>query len=157
MSTEPTKPKTDGFSELVRQSRQQMQLARNHYWREKTSGNGGVSWGVRELLARRLVQYYDILWEYKEDKQSVEQAWEESEVDMIESLANETRSVPSEAPGDTSNTQKTQKPALAALPPEKLVELSKQLDSLANGLGFAASVERDREFGQIGGEDLWDE
>jgi hypothetical protein len=147
----------DGFSRLVREARQQMQNARNHYWREKTSGSGGVSWGVRELLARRAAQYYDILWEYKEGKQSVAQAWDKSDVEHIERLAKDTRTVDVPAPGDTGNTQETEKPALAAMDPEALVGLTKQLDQLANDLGFGARVESDREFGQIGSEELWDD
>jgi len=156
MSAEEDIRPEDGFSRLVRESRQQMQNARNIYWDEKTSGDGSVSWKVRELLAKRAVQYYDILWEFKDAKQSVEQAWNESDVDLIQRLASETRSVKVEAPGDTSNTQTTTKPALAAIDPETLVELTKQLDALANDLGFGARVESDREFGQIGEDDLWE-
>jgi hypothetical protein len=155
-NTREERPQT-GFDLLVREARQQMQNARNIYWREKTSGDGSVSWGVRELLARRAVQYYDILWEYKTERQSVEQAWEESDIETIQELANESQAVEVAAPGRTSNTKEVRKPALAALAPEKLVELTKQLDQIANDLGFAAGVESEREFGQIGGEEMYDE
>jgi len=149
-------PSEDGFTRLVREARQQMQNARNLYWREKNSGNGSVSWDVRELLARRAAQYYDILWEFKDNKQTVEQAWDASDVEVINRLSTETKSVEVEAPGDTSNTKEVQKPALAAISPQRLVELTKQLDTLANELGFAARTESEREFGQIGSQELWD-
>jgi hypothetical protein len=156
-SNHHTSPNDGGFSLLVREARQQMQNARNIYWHEKTSGDGSVSWEVRELLARRAVQYYDILWEYKTDRQSVEQAWDESDIEMIQQLAHDARTVDVAAPGDTSNTQQVQKPALAALDPSKLVELTKQLDQIANDLGFSAGVKSEREFGQIGGDDMYEE
>jgi hypothetical protein len=103
------------------------------------------------------VQYYDILWEYKTERQSVEQAWGESDIEKIQELANQSRVVDVTAPGRTSNTQQAQKPALAALNPGKLVELTKQLDQIANDLGFAAGVESEREFGQIGGDEMYDD
>lgn len=146
---------SDGFRQLVRQSRLQMQRARNEFWGAKLQQS--VGWDVRQKLAKAALQYYDTLWEYKEKKQGVSQAWEQSNVDRIRELADETATMPSPAPGDTTNGETIQRPAILAADPEYIVGLSKEMDSLAADLGFTAGVESDRPVGRLGNDDMWED
>lgn len=142
-----------GFRKIVREARLQMQAARSSYYQAKLRGS--ITRTVRQELAQALLQYYDALWEHKTKRQGVKQAWDESDVDRIPELANETALIEQDTPGDSSNTTQVREQAILTVDPEVLVGLSKQLDSLASDLGFTAGVEEDRPIGRLGAGDKW--
>lgn len=139
-----------GYANIIKQARLQMYYARNKYHQAISTGSGSVSWNIRQLLATRLLQYYDALFEYKTKNQATSQAWNESDVDLIPQLAEETREIKKPSPGRGGGSDRAEVPALVAVPPSKLVALSKELDQLSNSLGQAAKVEEGTKIGRIG-------
>lgn len=137
-----------GFLKLIRHAREQMQMARGDYYREKL--NGSVSLHTRRELARAAVQYYDVLWEYRVRDQQIKQAWEQSNVDLIQQLSDETAQVATDTPGDSPGSATAERNALVACDPDMVVELTKELDSLANEMGFAAGMRQGRNLGKVG-------
>jgi hypothetical protein len=127
-----------GFRRIVQESREQMQAARSDYFSNKLAGN--VSLRVRHQLARAARQYYDALWEYRDRNPSIEAAWEESDVEYIEMLSNDTVYVDVDPPGDAPGNTSEERNALVAAEPEFVLRLTKQLDKIANEMGFAATT-----------------
>lgn len=138
MSESETDTTDRGFQRIVREAREQMQVARSDYFSAKLSGT--VGWKTKHQLARAVRQYYDALWEYRERNNKIKEAWEDSAVDEIPHLSNETTTVEVEAPGDSPSSNAVQRNALVAADPDLLIALSKQLDELANQMGFAAAT-----------------
>lgn len=145
-----------GFQSLVRAVREEMQRARSQYYQEKIWRHS-VSKPVRVQLARAALNYYDVLWEFRSKNQEIRKAWEQSDVDAIQRLSNETVAVPTNAPGRSSATQTTEQNALLAIDPDRLVALTKKLDFFANRLGFGAEVTTDRPKGRIGGDERYED
>jgi len=121
---------------VVYDARETVQAARNEVWGELV-GRGQVSLHARRQLATAAVQYWDVLKEYGEDRST---EWEESGVDQIGALVGETVEVPEPAPGDTNANDTVQRPALLSVDPEQLIDVTKELDTLAKELGFAAGT-----------------
>jgi len=140
---------------IIDQAKQEMFLARQAYRQAQIDGH--VSWAVRKELASSLAAYYDALWEYVDENQQVKQAWEDTGLDRIPELADQTVSVTVAGAGRGSNGRQGTRNKLAAQDPGKLVEMSKQLDYFSNQLGFGEPVESGRPFGRIGGEDKWED
>jgi hypothetical protein len=125
-----------GSTNIVEHERIKTKAARNELNDELTADDMTVSWERRRQLAKCVADYYDALWDYAQDNQAVQQAWQDSDIDQIQELKNSTVSVPVEAPGRTSNTRTAKRNALATVDPGKLEELSKQLDVFAKALGL---------------------
>jgi hypothetical protein len=122
--------------QVVYDARESVQAARNEVWGELV-GRGSVSLHARRQLATAAVQYWDVLKEYGEDRTT---EWEESGVDEIGELVGKTVQVPEPAPGDTSATDMVERPALLSVDPQRLIGVTKRLDTLAKELGFAAGT-----------------
>jgi hypothetical protein len=122
---------------VIYRTRERVQEVRNRYHRERV--NGGVTDATHRELATVALQFRDVLAEYA-DESVVRDKWDESGVDDLEALVGQTRTVDEVAPGRTSNTQTVTKPAVLAVPHVQIYHATKQLDSLAKELGFAASA-----------------
>lgn len=150
MAADNTEETSDaGFLRLIRHAREQMQMARGDYYREKL--NGSVSLQTRQQLASAAMQYYDVLWEYRVRDQQIKQSWEESNVDLIQQLNDDTTSVKVETPGDSPGNDTAERNALVACDPNLVIQLTKELDALANEMGFAAGMRQGRSLGKVGG------
>lgn len=143
-----------GFETLVRAAREQMQQARSQYYQDKIS-NGPIRHRTRVNVARAALNYYDVLWEFRDKDQQVKSAWLDSGVDKIQEWSNQDRVVDAPTAGDTSATQKRTQNALLAADPDHIISLTKQLDYFANELGFGADVDAGRPLGRIGGEERY--
>lgn len=145
----------NGFLPMIRETREQVQTARWQYFQEKLSGR--VSHSARQELAQAALLYYDVLWEYVDNDQGVHQAWQDSDVDLIQQKSHETVTTTAGTPGRGSAKQYREENALVAMDPDTLVELTKKLDYFASEMGFGASPNDGRDLGRIGGAERWGE
>jgi hypothetical protein len=122
---------------LIYEAREHLQAVRNQFWRERI--RGAPSRQVRRELAIAALQLYDVLYEHRED-QVVKTDWEESAATELQQLLDETVQVRREAAGDTANGQTVARPAIMAVSPDRLLEITKELDDLAKKLGFSAAT-----------------
>lgn len=121
---------------IIYDIREQVQAARNEVYSELV-GRGAVSLDSRRQLATATVQYWDVLREYRDER---EDEWEEAGVDQLATAIGSTVAVETAAPGDTTATQTEERPALLSVDAQQILQISKRLDELANDLGFSASV-----------------
>lgn len=128
------------YHQLVLEARWQMQQARNHYWEEQAS-RGTISSQTQQMIATRALQYYDVLWEFKDDNPDVRSLWNDSGVDRIKELGSEKRTIEQDAPGDTAATNTVTRTALMTVDPKTVIDLTKKLDDIAKNLGFSAAVD----------------
>jgi len=118
--------------ELIYEMRRQMQAARNRYWQQQVTGS--ISEQVHQELATRLVQYHDVLHEFRDHAND----WPDISA-VRERLGREVE-VQTEGTGLGRGWQLERRPAITQIPAEQLVEMSKQLDDIACDLGFSAPV-----------------
>jgi len=128
---------------LVYMARHHMQAARNQYLSEMVQG--GVSPQTKRQLATAAIQFYDVLWEHREER-IVAEKWEELAVDQLKDALGSTVTVEQSVPGDTTNTRTVQRPAITQIDGQRIFEESKKLDQLAKELGFSAKI-REQEAG----------
>lgn len=126
--------------QLIYEMRRRVQRARNHYWRDGV--NGQVSQDTHLELAEAVVEYWDVLYEFRDE--SILNEGDFPDIKEVRSRLGKTTQVPQEAPGDTSNKELVEQPAVMDIPTRRLVEISKRLDDLAKQLGFGASVSEKR-------------
>lgn len=140
---------TGKYHQLILEARWQMQQARNQAWDELAS-HGSVSQGTKKQVATRALQYYDVLWEFKETTQTVAEGWKKSDVDKIKQWGTEKTTIQQPAAGDTAATNSRTVPKLMTVDAETIIAISKQLDDIALNLGFSAGVDEGRDLGHIG-------
>lgn len=128
---------TEDVDNIVVATRQKVQSVRNQFHRERVFG--GVTDETHRELATVALQYRDVLAEFA-DEAAVRDRWEESGVDRLEDLVDETRTQHVEAPGRTSNTETVEKPAVLTVEPRAIYQATKELDTLAKQLGFTAET-----------------
>jgi hypothetical protein len=121
---------------LIYDAREQVQAVRNEYWRQ--SVRGYVSTTMRRELATVAIQYYDVLSEHSEEK-AINGQWDDSVETLREALGS-TVEVAVQAPGDTGAVTFEERPAITQLDPDRIVQVTKQLDRIAKELGFGAQV-----------------
>jgi hypothetical protein len=137
---------------VVFEARIAMQQARNQYYRERVKHNEVSTETCREL-AIRLVQLWDTLYEYR-GEQAVEDKWGELDIDNIRTLLDQQATVQQATPGRGTATTAETVPAIATVNPEKLITASKELDEIANALGFAASATNSTPHNEASHDDL---
>lgn len=123
---------------LIYEMREQVQAVRNDYWQESCLGQ--VSERTRLKLAAVAVQYYDVLYEHREESVLGDDAWNNTGADRLRELLGETVEVDAPAPGDSANPQRERKPAILTIDPEAIVNVTKRLDEISKKLGFSATV-----------------
>ena len=123
---------------LVSQARVQIQQARSQYWEQGSSGR--VSESVMRDLRSALLQYYDVLREHRGEK-AIEDQWQDKEFDNLpEMIFSEVR-VNAESAGHGSSSKSKTVPFIQTLSAQELIEISYDLDEVANELGFSATVD----------------
>jgi ATP-dependent protease HslVU (ClpYQ) ATPase subunit len=123
---------------LVSQARVQIQQARSQYWEQGSSGR--VSESVMRDLRSSLLQYYDVLREHRGEK-AIEEQWESKEFDNLPDMIFSEVSVRAQSAGHGSASRSKTVPYIQTLSAQDLVEISYDLDDVANELGFSASVD----------------
>lgn len=93
---------------------------------------------VREL-AERALGYREVLHKYREED-ALDPPWEERQVHWIEQEQNESVTVEVPSARRNGNTRTVQKPAILAVDPEKLVDVVRRLEDIADELGFTATT-----------------
>lgn len=126
---------------LIYDAREQLQAVRREFWRQRVTGT--VSPRVKQELAVASLTLYDILWEHR-DEQKIRNEWEESHVDQLRELLDETVAVESQTAGDSPNSKTETRPAIMSADADWLLSMSKRLDELAKDLGFGASIASSR-------------
>jgi len=121
---------------MIYDMRRHVQQIRNRFWEEGV--NGGFSPSTKRQLATAAIQYWDMLWEFRDE--SVLDDGDFPDISPIRSrIGRQTEVVAKSKRLGQSTTLKTV-PAITELSDWYLVELTEDLDDLAKKLGFAASV-----------------
>jgi hypothetical protein len=139
------------YEEIVYEAKARAFKAREQVRREILSGQS-VSYEARLQLAQAACAYRDALWDYKDKRQRVAQGWDDSDVDRIQELLNQTVQVPVSTAGDTVANSYEERPALMTADPNWLIGVTKQLDDIAANLDFIGRVHQGRELGKVGGD-----
>jgi len=141
-----------GWKQLIEQAEHDVQTARTQYWAERVS-RGPVSLSTRQQLATAALQYRDVLLEYS-DVNSVEELWDEHEIDSLEQLAHNSVTVNESVAGDTNAVQQVERPAIVAIDPKRLVDATHHLDEVALKLGFGEEPNYDEAHDEPEHDDL---
>jgi hypothetical protein len=142
---------TNPADRLIYDAREQLQLVRNEFWRQRVRGT--VSSKMKRELAVAAIQLHDVLWEHS-DENAIEDEWDGSNVDDLRTLLDKTVSVPEQTPGDSANNRTVERPAIAAVDGDWLVDVSKRLERLAKQLGFGANTRDETPHNEPSAEDL---
>jgi hypothetical protein len=123
--------------QMIYEMRRRVQRARNHYWSEGVDGE--ISNKVHRQLAVAVLQYHDVLWEFRD-----ESVLGKSDFPDINNLRDKVgrrvyATVPSGGRGRGSSVDEV--PAVTTVPVDEILEMSEQLDDLCKTLGFAAKAE----------------
>lgn len=121
---------------IVFETRRELQRVRNQYWREGVYGE--VSEQTHLELAEKTIEMYDVLFEYRGE--SVLSKEDFPDMSELRSCIGRMTTIYSNAAGDTPNVEPQRVPAVLQIPVDRIYEKSKELDDLANQLGFSAEV-----------------
>jgi len=144
-----------GRENIIKNKKVEWAKARDVYY-EHRQRDPDVPLRVRQLLAARLRAYYDSVVEYFDDKQTVKQAFQDTDLDKIPAWDRETVDVTAEVPGRTAATGTQKRTKLQMVEPEQMIEWGKQLDYITTKLGFGKDTPDDRPHGRIGGDERWE-
>jgi len=121
---------------MIYDMRRHVQQIRNRFWREGV--DGGFSPSTKRELATAAIQYWDCLWEFREE--SILDDGDFPDVSPIrDRIGQRTEVVTKSKRLGQSTTVKTV-PAVTELSDWYLVELTEELDDLAKKLGFSAKA-----------------
>lgn len=134
----------------VYETRRWVREVRSQYYHQ-TAQSGGCSQETHELLQEAVLRFWDILREYRD---TVDEEWEEKNLDQIQRLANQRVTVPVSAPGYGSHQETAQRRAISELDADTLVQLTHRLDEIAHELGFAAEAKESTTRTEITQEDV---
>jgi hypothetical protein len=121
---------------MVYEMRERVQRARNIYWEEGVDGHRSTQ--TKKRLAAVTIQYWDVLFEFREE--SVLEEGDFPDISRVRSRIGETTDVPAAAGGRSRGGGTKTVPAIAELSADELLELTERLDDLANKLGFGAAT-----------------
>jgi hypothetical protein len=138
-----------GHERLIREMRYEVQQARNRYWEEGV--NGGVSTQTHRDLAAKAVEYYDVLYEYREETILDDGDW--PNINDLRSRVGKTTEVVSTAGGRGAGADTETVPAVTQVSIGRILQVTKQLDDLAKKLGFSAGVSSRRPLYDVGKRD----
>lgn len=136
------------FQLMLEQTRQRVYRTRRLYYAETVESDGGISHDLHLELAKRVLEYDDILSEFK-TADGVDPS-DFPDISAVKSrLGKRTEVVaPSPRRGEKRTTRDV--PAIVEVPANDLVRMTKQLDQIAQQLGFGAEAETDQQIGGLG-------
>ena len=121
---------------MIYEIRRRVQAARNQYWANGVDAE--VSDRTHRELAIAALQYYDVLYEFRDEPVLDEDDW--PDVEVLRERVGKTvrRRERSDVFGEQSTVR--QVPAVSEVPVEQIVDITENLDDLAKTLGFGAST-----------------
>lgn len=152
MSSEGDSSPRVGREQLVKVAQERLYTARERYYRDMLD-RGHVSEQTRRELIQAAMEYRSELVQYA-DESIVEEDWDESGIEWLADLLHETTTVPKEAPGRTSNPERTTRPAVMAVDPSYILEVTHELDHIAKKLGLGLNVTQSEPRTEITEEDM---
>lgn len=124
---------------LIREAKEEAYHAR----RALRRGLPNPSGGQKRQLAEALADYRDVLWEFR-DERALEEPWDERDVnvDVVDTLLTETTTVERTLNRRGSPTEEIQVPLVEQVDSQLLLQIGKELDSIAKELGFSARAKQ---------------
>lgn len=119
---------------LIYEMRRRVQAARNQFWAEGVEGR--LSHETHLDLAKTTLQYYDVLYEYRDEDGLDEDDW--PDVSPLRDRVGRRIERETKSAGRGRGTSTESVPAVTEIPVEHIVGLTEELDDLAKKLGFSA-------------------
>jgi hypothetical protein len=135
---------------LIYRMREHVQQVRNQFWREGI--NGQPSAATKRELATACIQYWDVLYEFRDE--SVLEEGDFPDVEPVRSRVGQMTERLEQSGRRGGSQTVRQVPAVMELDGWYLVSLTKDLDDLANRLGFGASTREATPHDDISHDDL---
>jgi hypothetical protein len=137
---------------LIYQMRERVEQARSRYNRERKYGS--VSDETHLLLVEVVVEYHDVLYEFRNVKPV---KGDFPDISDIREKMGQQATVYEEAPGDTTNQRPATKPAALTIDRARLESAITELNDTAFRLGFSAAPDPERSGGaRLSGTDIAD-
>lgn len=130
---------TDGRPKQIVYDHEMAALSAVQEYRRQKLGPVPVTEAVRRELAERALAYREVLHKYRE-KDALDPAWDERDIHWIETKQNQLINVEQPSPRRNSNTETVEKPAILAVDPERIVGVIRELEDVADELGFTAAT-----------------
>jgi len=92
---------------------------------------------VTRQLAEEALAYREVLNKYRNDG-DLDPGWDERPIHWIETKQRQVVQVEQESPRRNANTETVTKPAILAVDPEEIIAVIRELEDVANELGFKA-------------------
>jgi len=124
--------------QLIHDVRRRVQAARSRYWAESVDCD--VTEPTHRDLAVVAMQYHDTLVEYRDEPAIQDADW--PDISPIQDAMGETIVQRTECQVANEPSQIEEIPAIQTVPTDDIVDITEQLDDIANQLGFAADVEQ---------------
>jgi hypothetical protein len=115
--------------------------------------NGGVPDRIVRELAQRALDFREVLHKYR-NEDALDPAWDERPIHWIDDYQNETRLVEKPSSRRNSNTKTVEQPAILSVDPEALVDVIRELEDIADQLGFSAPVRSPTDHNQVDHDEL---
>lgn len=122
---------------LIHRKKQELQAVRDRFWEEGVGGDFNPQ--TKRYIATVALQFWDVLYEFRDE--SVLSDGDFPDMSPIRSRIGQHTKVPSSSQRRSSGQTLTSVPAIDELDGWYLIELTKELDAVANKLGFSAHVE----------------
>lgn len=119
---------------LLYDMQERLETVRRRVRREQTVSN--VSESSHLALAEAIVEYHDMLYKYRENDAVAESF---PDIRDIRERMGATATVMQPAPGDTTNRQPVEQPALLEVSTHRLLEAARELEDISLTLGFSAT------------------
>jgi len=117
---------------LLYDMQERLETVRRRVRREQTASS--VTESSHLALAEAIVEYHDMLYKYRDNDAVADQF---PDISDIRERMGATATVMQPAPGDTTNQQPVEQPALLELSTHRLLEAARDLEDLTLRLGFA--------------------
>lgn len=140
------------FQLMLEQTRQRVYRTRRLYYAETVESDGGISHDLHLELAKRVLEYDDILSEFK-TADGVDPS-DFPDISDVKSRLGKRTEVVAPSPRRGLDQTTTERPAIVEVPANDLVRMTKQLDQIAQQLGFGAEADAEPPAGPHGG-DRW--
>jgi len=142
--------------QMIYEIRRRVQAARNRYWAEGVDGE--VSDETHRELATAVLQYHDVLYEFRNESVLNTGDWPDI-AEIRERVGRKARQRTQQG-GLSRPSTVTLVPAVTQVPIEDILQASEDLDDLAKTLGFGAKADTqtdvfgiDPEWDDDGGDD----
>jgi len=121
---------------MIYEIRRRVQAARNQYWADGVDAE--VSDRTHRELAIAALQYYDVLYEFRDESVLEEDDW--PDVEVLRERVGKTvrRRERSDVFGEGTTVREV--PAVSEVPVADIVDMTENLDDLAKTLGFGAEA-----------------